>query len=173
MPQKDREPYDTGACLERYRKNGQKDGKKPAPVSRQSFSPPSSPKFPPRAWRYSPFFQRKRYTAIKSFLNASKLLYEPVHSLLNFPHGWRKIKWRCTQNCLARYSDILLSGWRLLPKHLLTAHLKTNGRGRILRENAGRALKLAYRQYRYILFLKQSWRKRLQLKVQPFPKPKA
>ena len=58
-------------------------------------------------------------------------------------------------------------------KLLLTAHLKTNGRGRILRENVGRALKLAYRQYRYILFLKQSWRKRLRLKVQPFPKPKA
>ena len=58
-------------------------------------------------------------------------------------------------------------------KLLLTAHLKTNGKGRILRENAGRALKLTYRQYRYILFLKQSWRKRLRLKVQPYPKPEA
>ena len=58
-------------------------------------------------------------------------------------------------------------------KLLLTAHLKTNGKGRMLRENAGRALKLTYRQYRYVLFLKQSWRKRLRLKVQPYPKPEA
>ncbi|WP_443109295.1 Mom family adenine methylcarbamoylation protein [Bilophila wadsworthia] len=46
-------------------------------------------------------------------------------------------------------------------------------KGSILHDNADRALKLTYRQYRYILFLKQSWRKRLRLKVQPYPKPEA
>ncbi|MCB8571303.1 hypothetical protein LJE06_09280 [Bilophila wadsworthia] len=56
---------------------------------------------------------------------------------------------------------------------LMTAHRKSGGRGRMLRENKKRAIPLAYRQFRYVLFLKQSWRKRLRLKIQPYPKPKA
>lgn len=56
---------------------------------------------------------------------------------------------------------------------LMTAHRKSGVRGRVLRENKERAIPLAYRQFRYILFLKQSWRKRLRLKVQPYPKPEA
>ena len=56
---------------------------------------------------------------------------------------------------------------------LMTAHRKSGGRGRMLRENKKRAIPLAYRQFRYVLFLKQSWRKRLRLKVQPYPKPEA
>lgn len=43
----------------------------------------------------------------------------------------------------------------------------------MLRENKKRAIPLAYRQFRYVLFLKQSWRKRLRLKIQPYPKPEA
>ena len=56
---------------------------------------------------------------------------------------------------------------------IMTAHRKSGGRGRMLRENKKRAIPLAYRQFRYVLFLKQSWRKRLRLKIQPYPKPKA
>lgn len=40
-----------------------------------------------------------------------------------------------------------------------------------VRENKERAIPPAYRQFRYVLFLKQSWRKRLRLKIQPYPKP--
>ena len=56
-------------------------------------------------------------------------------------------------------------------KILMTARRKSNVRGKLLRENKNRAIPLEYRQFRYVLFLKQSWRKRLRLKVQPYPKP--
>lgn len=56
---------------------------------------------------------------------------------------------------------------------IMTSHRKSCLRGQILRENKDRAIPLAYRQFRYILFLKQSWRKRLRLKVQPHPKPES
>mgnify|MGYP000034277957 CR=1 FL=1 len=52
-------------------------------------------------------------------------------------------------------------------KILMTARRKSNVRGKLLRENKNRAIPLEYRQFRYVLFLKQSWRKRLRLKVQP------
>ncbi|XPV77704.1 MAG: hypothetical protein ACNI27_07235 [Desulfovibrio sp.] len=56
---------------------------------------------------------------------------------------------------------------------LLTAHKKCGQRGRVLKDNIDRALKLNYRQYRYIYFVKKSWRKKLKLKVQQYPKPES
>ena len=53
---------------------------------------------------------------------------------------------------------------------LLTAHKKGGARGRYLRENISRAEKLTMRQFRYVFFLKTDWRKRLKLKIQPYPK---
>lgn len=53
---------------------------------------------------------------------------------------------------------------------LLTAHKKGGGRGVHLRENIHRAQRHQYRQFRYVLFLKQPWKKRLRLPVQPYPK---
>jgi hypothetical protein len=54
---------------------------------------------------------------------------------------------------------------------LLTAHKKGGGRGRFLCANKDRAIPLRYRQFRYVYFLKKSWRKRLALKTYPYPKP--
>lgn len=54
---------------------------------------------------------------------------------------------------------------------LLTAHKKSGERGRILREGIDRAIRLSFRQFRYVYFLKQPWKKRLRLAVQPYPKP--
>lgn len=53
---------------------------------------------------------------------------------------------------------------------LLTAHQKEGGRGEYLRRNLHRATRHQFRQFRYVLFLKPSWRKRLRLTVQPYPK---
>lgn len=55
---------------------------------------------------------------------------------------------------------------------LMTAHEKGGGRGRYLRDNAHRAERHQFRQYRYIFFTKPSARKRLVRKVQPYPKPR-
>jgi hypothetical protein len=55
---------------------------------------------------------------------------------------------------------------------LLTAHQKGGGRGVYLRANISRAEKREFRQFRYVLFLKQPWRKRLNLPVLPYPKRK-
>lgn len=54
---------------------------------------------------------------------------------------------------------------------LLTAHKKSGQRGTILRENINRAIRIQYRQFRYVYFLKSDWKKRLNLKIQPYPKP--
>lgn len=54
---------------------------------------------------------------------------------------------------------------------LVTAHKKGGGRGVFLRANLHRAEKHRFRQFRYVLFLRQAARKRLLKKVQPYPKP--
>ena len=54
---------------------------------------------------------------------------------------------------------------------LLTAHKKCGERGRRLKANKLRAIKLSCTQYRYIYFIKRSWRNRLRLKPKPYPKP--
>lgn len=54
---------------------------------------------------------------------------------------------------------------------LLTAHKKMGTRGAFLRENLHRAARHSFRQFRYVLFIKASARKRLLKKVQPYPKP--
>jgi hypothetical protein len=54
---------------------------------------------------------------------------------------------------------------------LLTAHPKGGARGRHLRENINRAEKRTLRQFRYIFFLKRDWMRRLNMKIQPYPKP--
>lgn len=54
---------------------------------------------------------------------------------------------------------------------LLTAHKKSGERGRVLRAGLGRAIRLRFRQFRYVYFLKQPWKKRLRLAVQAYPKP--
>lgn len=54
---------------------------------------------------------------------------------------------------------------------LLTAHLKGGERGRHLREHVDRAIRLRYRQFRYVLFLKRPWMRRLRLPPKPYPKP--
>lgn len=56
---------------------------------------------------------------------------------------------------------------------LLTAHQKGGTRGEYLRQNLHRATRHQFRQFRYVLFLKSSWRKRLRLTVQPYPKRQA
>lgn len=53
---------------------------------------------------------------------------------------------------------------------LLTAHRKSGQRGERLRQDRERAIPLRCRQFRYVRFLKQSWRKRLRLPVLPYPK---
>lgn len=52
---------------------------------------------------------------------------------------------------------------------LLTAH-KKGGRGDHLRANLHRAHRCSFRQFRYVFFLRKSWRKRLRLPPQPYPK---
>lgn len=54
---------------------------------------------------------------------------------------------------------------------LLTAHVNGGGRGAFLRANIHRATKHRLRQFRYIYFVRQSWRKRLKLSPLPYPKP--
>lgn len=56
---------------------------------------------------------------------------------------------------------------------MLTAHRNNGGRAEYLRENFHRATRHQFRQFRYVLFLKQSWRKRLRLPVLPYPKREA
>lgn len=53
---------------------------------------------------------------------------------------------------------------------LLTAHRKGGQRGAVLRANIDRAVKSSFRQFRYVYFIRKSWRKRLRLKPQPYPK---
>lgn len=54
---------------------------------------------------------------------------------------------------------------------LLTAHKKGGARGAYLRENIDRAEQHRLRQFRYVLFIKRSWRARLRLSPMPYPKP--
>jgi hypothetical protein len=54
-----------------------------------------------------------------------------------------------------------------------TAHRGGGRRGEHLRQNLQRATRHQFRQFRYVLFLKQSWRKRLCLTVLPNPKRQA
>lgn len=54
---------------------------------------------------------------------------------------------------------------------LLTAKITFKGRGQFLRDNVHRAEKCVFRQFRYIYFIKPHWSKRLNLKVQKYPKP--
>jgi hypothetical protein len=56
-------------------------------------------------------------------------------------------------------------------KLLLTAHKKSGGRGRYLRENLSRAVRRRFRQFRYLHFLHPPARRRLLLTPQPYPKP--
>lgn len=56
---------------------------------------------------------------------------------------------------------------------LLTAHRKGGQRGEYLRLHRDRATRHQFRQFRYVLFLKPSWRKRLRLTVQDYPKRQA
>ena len=56
---------------------------------------------------------------------------------------------------------------------LLTAHKKQGERGRKLLAGLARATKHGLQQFRYIYFLKQPWKKRLQFPVLPYPKPGA
>jgi hypothetical protein len=53
---------------------------------------------------------------------------------------------------------------------LLTAHLKSGNRGAYLRANIDRAEKRTLRQFRYIFFIKRDWIRRLNFRIQPFPK---
>ncbi len=54
---------------------------------------------------------------------------------------------------------------------LLTAHKKGGQRGEFLRRNLHRATKHSLRQFRYVYFLKPKYRKDLNLRIQPYPKP--
>jgi phage FluMu protein Com len=54
---------------------------------------------------------------------------------------------------------------------LLTAHKKGGRRGVFLRENLHRAVRHRLRQFRYVYFIRQSWRPRLKLSPLPYPKP--
>ncbi|WP_201159888.1 hypothetical protein [Rhodoplanes elegans] len=53
---------------------------------------------------------------------------------------------------------------------LLTAHAKGGLRGEYLRRNIDRAVVRRCRQFRYVFFLRKSWRKRLRLRPLPYPK---
>jgi len=53
---------------------------------------------------------------------------------------------------------------------LLTAHKKGGRRGEYLRDNLSRAHRCSFRQFRYVFFMRKSWRKRLRLAPQPYPK---
>lgn len=54
---------------------------------------------------------------------------------------------------------------------LVTAHRTSGGRSKVIREGLDRALRLTFRQFRYVFFLRPGWRKRLRLPVLPYPKP--
>lgn len=54
---------------------------------------------------------------------------------------------------------------------MLSAHPKSKGRSLLLRQGKARAIRLRFRQFRYIYFIKKHWRKRLALKTYPYPKP--
>lgn len=56
---------------------------------------------------------------------------------------------------------------------LLTAHAKAGQRGAYLKANLTRASKHRLRQFRYIYFLKHEARRRLVMRVQPYPKVNA
>lgn len=47
---------------------------------------------------------------------------------------------------------------------------KAGSRGRFLRANIARATKARYKQFRYVYFIRKSWRRRLNLPVLPYPK---
>lgn len=53
---------------------------------------------------------------------------------------------------------------------LLATHTKRGGQGLFLRQNLHRAKKVSLKQYRYVRFLKENWRKRLKMSVLPYPK---
>lgn len=55
-------------------------------------------------------------------------------------------------------------------KLLVTAHTKGGQRGALLRANLHRAKVCSFRQFRYVFFLRKSWRPRLRLEVQAYPK---
>lgn len=54
---------------------------------------------------------------------------------------------------------------------LLTAHKKSGNRGAYLRANIDRAVHRRLLQFRYIYFIRHSWRSRLRVSVLPHPKP--
>ncbi|NYZ17058.1 hypothetical protein HL658_31330 [Azospirillum sp. RWY-5-1] len=56
-------------------------------------------------------------------------------------------------------------------KILATSVTRQGGRGAHLRENLHRASRHVFRQFRYVLFLKRSARRRLLLPIHPYPKP--
>lgn len=53
---------------------------------------------------------------------------------------------------------------------LLTAHQKGGQRGVVLRANIHRATRSSFRQFRYVYFIRKSWRKRLRMEPLPYPK---
>ncbi|PZA12487.1 hypothetical protein DNX69_10970 [Rhodopseudomonas palustris] len=53
---------------------------------------------------------------------------------------------------------------------LLSAHSKMGQRGAYLRQNLDRATRQTFRQFRYVFFIRRSWRKRLRLAPKPYPK---
>lgn len=54
---------------------------------------------------------------------------------------------------------------------LLTAHKKSGSRGQYLRDNLHRAVRQKLRQFRYVYFIRQSWKHRLKMSPLPYPKP--
>lgn len=57
--------------------------------------------------------------------------------------------------------------------HSMMASRKDAKRGLYLQANMHRATKHCYKQFRYVLFLKRNWMKRLNLTIKPYPKPEA
>lgn len=68
------------------------------------------------------------------------------------------------------YTDFYELDGEMYHDMLLTCHLKGGNRGKYLRDNIDRAVKHRFRQFRYIYFIKTDWRRKLQLKPQPYPK---
>ena len=68
-------------------------------------------------------------------------------------------------------TDFLFLDGEYYHEMLLSAHQKGGERGRHLRAHLGRAIRLRYRQFRYVLFLKHNWQRRLRLPPRPYPKP--
>ncbi len=73
--------------------------------------------------------------------------------------------------CGFHFTDFYQLDGEWFHEMLLTAHKKMGTRGARLRENLHRATKHRFRQFRYVLFLKQSARKRLLRKTAAYPKP--